>query len=105
MKQRRRKLYPRQPNVSKEIIWRLTLIEGFFSRVYDLPPFKTIGREDSRHRAGNDARCSLIFVTVRALAGGGRCTVVEEIDRGPLAAWHSVPISRTVASLTEDLCA
>lgn len=84
---------------------KLTLVKGFFGRVYDLPPSKTVAREDGRHRAGSGACRPLIFVTVRALAGGGRCTVVEEIDRGPLAAWHSVPISRTVASLTEDLCA
>lgn len=84
---------------------RLTLVERFFGRVYDLPPSETVARESGRHRVGDRVRRPLILVTVRALAGGGRCTVVEEIDRGPLAAWHSVPISRTVASLTEDPCA
>lgn len=89
----------------KGLFEELTLVESFFGRMYDLPPSKTVAREDGRHRAGNVVCRPLIFVTVRALAGGGRCTVVEEIDRGPLAAWHSVPINRTVASLTEDLCA
>lgn len=73
--------------------------------MYDLSAPETVARWGARHRAsegrtGSVRRCRPDIVAVRALVRRGRgrgrramvvAVIVEEIDRGPLAAWHNVP--------------